>query len=172
MATNINITTTPTLLVSAKVARLRGWFLLEVAAGATKVYVSQNPAVTPATGFALEPTPTNASTLFGSGKPASGAWYGITASGSALVKVEEGAGDAVGRGTDSMIAIYRPAMNAYDLAVQEGFAGTLAQWLESLGTGASDISLRLSDDETSILIKKHGQSSDLAQIDLNEIPAP
>lgn len=31
-----------------------------------------------------------------------------------------------------MIAIYRPAPNAYDLAVQEGFVGTLTEWLASL----------------------------------------
>lgn len=31
-----------------------------------------------------------------------------------------------------MIAIYRPAKNNYDLAVDNGFTGSLAEWLESL----------------------------------------
>lgn len=135
MATNINITTTPTLLVSAKVARLRGWFLLEVAAGATKVYVSQNPAVTPATGFALESNTSSACTLFASGKPALGAWYGVTADGTASVKVEEGAGAAVGTGTDSMLAIYRPPASGASVP-------------------AGNVIVDFNDDETAVIFKR------------------
>lgn len=172
MSNSVTVGTTPTLLVAAKSASLRSWFMLEVAAGGAIIYVAPRADVTVQTGFAIEPTASNASTLFASGKPSETAWYGVVASGTQACKIQEGAGAGASRGNNDLVSIFRPALNAYDLAVQEGFVGTLAQWLESLSTGASDISFRLSDDETSILIKKHGESSDLAQIDLNEIPAP
>jgi hypothetical protein len=128
----VTITTTPTLLVAAKSSSLRSWFMLEVAAGGARIYVAPRADVTVQTGFAIEPTASNASTLFASGKPGETAWYGVVASGEQVCKVQEGAGAGSSRGNNDMINIFRPGKSAYDLAVDEGYAGTLQEWLAGL----------------------------------------
>lgn len=94
MASSINVGTTPTLLAPAKLASLRGWILIEVPAGGQRVFVG-DANVTPATGFALEPTASNASTMLvendPASKPATRAWYAVVAAGTQPVVVEEGA---------------------------------------------------------------------------------
>jgi|GEM_PF-6328282 len=167
----ITVTTTPTQLCTAKVARLRSWLTFEVPAGGQRVFVRRGNDVTITTGNALEPTESNASTLFASGKPAEDAWWAVVASGTQVVSIQEGGGAEVSRGNDSMLQITRPGKSAYDLAVDEGFVGTLPEWLESITTGNSEFTFRLNDTETAILLKKIGDPNDLAQIDLNEIPA-
>jgi hypothetical protein len=130
--TTITVTTTPTALCSAKVARLRSWLTFEVPAGGQRVFVGTFAEVTTLTGNAMEPTHSNASTLFASGKPAESAWFAVVASGTQIVKVQEGGGAELSRGNDSMLTIMRPGKSAYDMAVDNGFEGTEAEWLETL----------------------------------------
>lgn len=59
-----------------------------------------------------------------------------------------------------MIAIFRPAKNAYDLAVDNGFEGTVEEWLASLqgppGTAElpTDVArMELDDDQTNVVLK-------------------
>ena len=105
----ITLTSTPTLLVAAKAARLRGWLTFEVQAGAQRVVVGQVQALTMATGYALEATGDQACTLFAGGKPALGAWYGMVAGGTQDILVSEGAGDSAGAAADSILVISRAA---------------------------------------------------------------
>lgn len=106
--------------------------LIENPATAGRVWVSTSPTIAAAVGFALEPTPSQASTLFAGGKPGQAAWYGIVASGTQSIVVEEGAGGEASRGNDSQIVISKPARTPYDMAVDNGFEGTEAEWLETL----------------------------------------
>lgn len=56
-----------------------------------------------------------------------------------------------------MIAIYRPAKDAYDLAVDAGFPGTREEWLESLkgsdalGPSVPDNLARISVDPDGVM---------------------
>jgi hypothetical protein len=128
----VTVTTTPTPLCTAKVARLRSWLTFEVVAGGQRVFVGRFSNVSIQTGNAIEPTPSNASTLFASGKPAEDAWYAVVASGEQVVSVQEGGGAELSRGNDSIITIMRPGKSAYDLAVDKGFTGTEEEWVASL----------------------------------------
>lgn len=94
MAVAVTVSTTPTLLIAARSHRERGSLVFEVRRGGQPVYISMDPMVTPETGFALEPTASNSSTLTAENeafsKPASVAWYGCVASGEETVIIQEG----------------------------------------------------------------------------------
>lgn len=91
---SITLTTSPTVIVAPKAPSLRGSVLIEVRKGGQDVFVSNSPAVTPSTGFALEPTASNSSTFFAENdplsKPAAQSWYGCVASGTQEIIVMEG----------------------------------------------------------------------------------
>lgn len=93
MSSSVTVGTSPTLLAPAKAASLRGSILIEVPAGGQRVYIG-DINVTPETGFALEPTASNASTMLieneVASKPATTAWYGVVESGTQSLKVMEG----------------------------------------------------------------------------------
>lgn len=132
MARTVIIGTTPTLIAAALPASRRSWVMIENPATAGRVWVSTSAAIEAAVGFALEPTPSQSSTLFAGGKPGQAAWYGIVASGTQSIVVEEGAGGEASRGNDSKIVISKPARTPYDMAVDNGFTGTEAEWLATL----------------------------------------
>lgn len=49
-----------------------------------------------------------------------------------------------------MIAIFRPAKSAYDIAVENGFTGSMADWLASLQGNLCNVTI--SDDQTMVIL--------------------
>ena len=94
MAYAVTVTTVPTLLVAAKAPSLRGNVLLQVLAGGGEVWVSRSPDVAVGAAFLLRPNADAPCTMLIENdllsKPAASAWYGIVATGSQAVIVEEG----------------------------------------------------------------------------------
>lgn len=95
MASSVTVTTVATLLVAAKAPSQRGNVLLQVLAGGGDVWVSRSADITAGVGFLLRPNADAPCTMLIENdllsKPAASAWYGIVASGSQAVIVEEGA---------------------------------------------------------------------------------
>lgn len=141
MPASISITTTATLLVPAKGQSIRAWLSMVVPAGGQVVYIGRSAAVTQATGLILRPSNTVDCHLFASGVPAGEAWYGIVASGTQLVRVEEGGGAGASRGNDSLLTITRPV-------AQEAAAG---------GGLPNGMSVEFNDDDTGVVWSRNGE---------------
>lgn len=88
---NVTVTTTPTLLCAALPPSRRGWVLVEVPAGGVPVHVGLgDAAVTPTTGHELAARCTLLAENDAHSKPASHAFYAVTAAGTQEVIVSEG----------------------------------------------------------------------------------
>ena len=90
----VTVTTSPTLLAAAKIAKLRGWILIEVPKGSEKRVFVGGADVTPETGFDLRAGHFDPCTMFIENdpisRPAEQAWYAVVESGTQTVKVMEG----------------------------------------------------------------------------------
>lgn len=91
-AQTINVTTTPTLLVSAKSRAQRSWVELEIPESATRtVYIGlDNPTVSPATGRPMSAGDIRHYLNDSHSDPATRAIYAVVSSGNEDVLVEEG----------------------------------------------------------------------------------
>jgi hypothetical protein len=103
----ITVTNSPTLLFAAKPASQRNWLLAEVAAGGAVVYVAPRSDVSTANGYALTPGAVIPSSMFASGQPALEAWYARVASGTQVVRIDEG-GTGTLTANENMITFHRP----------------------------------------------------------------